>query len=59
MGLARAKAQGKRIGRPPTQVDEDAVHRFRKAGLSLRGCRSKTGYFTDESTEGFSQKAFS
>lgn len=43
MGLARAKARGKRIGRPPTEVDEKAVHSFREAGLSLRAIGRKLG----------------
>ncbi len=36
MGLQRAKAQGKKLGRPRGSAqDVDAIHRFRREGLSL------------------------
>ena len=35
-GLRRAKALGKRIGRPRTQVDRDQILALREAGLSYR-----------------------
>ncbi len=43
MGLERAKAQGKRIGRPPTEVDEEAIYHLKDAGLSLRAIGQKLG----------------
>jgi DNA invertase Pin-like site-specific DNA recombinase len=36
-GLARAKAQGKRLGRPRTPVDLGRVVQMRAAGVSVRG----------------------
>jgi len=36
-GLARAKAQGKRLGRPRTPVDLGRVSQMRAAGVSVRG----------------------
>jgi DNA invertase Pin-like site-specific DNA recombinase len=35
-GLSRARAQGKRLGRPPVAVDADRVRALRRKGLSLR-----------------------
>ena len=35
-GLRRAKALGKRVGRPRTQVDRDQILALREAGLSYR-----------------------
>lgn len=35
-GIAYAKAKGKRIGRPPAQIDVSEVHLLRIQGLSLR-----------------------
>jgi DNA invertase Pin-like site-specific DNA recombinase len=46
MGLDRAKRQGKRIGRPRTDVDQEGVHRLRSDGLSLRAIAEKTGIST-------------
>ncbi len=43
MGLQRAKAQGKPIGRPPAAVDEREVHRLRSEGLSLRAIGQRVG----------------
>ena len=43
MGLQRAKAQGKRIGRPPTEVDEEAIYHLKDAGLSLRDIGQRLG----------------
>ncbi len=43
MGLQRAKAQGKPIGRPPTKVDEQKVYRLRSEGLSLRAIGQRVG----------------
>ena len=43
MGLQRAKAQGKTIGRPPTAVDEREVCRLRSEGLSLRAIGQRVG----------------
>lgn len=35
-GLRRARAQGKRLGRPPVTIDADRVRALRQKGLSLR-----------------------
>jgi DNA invertase Pin-like site-specific DNA recombinase len=35
-GLARARAQGKRIGRPPNHTKDDEIEVLRSQGLSLR-----------------------
>ena len=35
-GLARARAQGKRLGRPPNQAKTDEIRRLRAQGFSLR-----------------------
>lgn len=35
-GIAHARAQGKRIGRPPAAVDTSEVARLRSQGMSLR-----------------------
>jgi len=43
MGLQRAKAQGKPIGRPPTKVDEQKVLSLRSQGLSLRAIGQQVG----------------
>ncbi len=43
MGLQRAKAQGKPIGRPPTEVDEQKVRSLRSEGLSLRAIGQRVG----------------
>ncbi len=43
MGLQRAKAQGKPIGRPPTEVDEQKIHSLRSEGLSLRAIGQRVG----------------
>ena len=43
MGLQRAKAQGKTIGRPPTAVDEHEVRRLHSEGLSLRAIGQRVG----------------
>ncbi len=43
MGLQRAKAQGKAIGRPPTAVDEQQVLSLRRQGLGLRAIGQLVG----------------
>ena len=43
MGLQRAKAQGKPIGRPPTAIDEQKVLSLRSEGLSLRAIGQLVG----------------
>jgi len=43
MGLQRAKAQGKILGRPRPWVDPERVSRLRAEGLSLRAIARKTG----------------
>ena len=35
-GLARARAQGKRIGRPPNQARDEEINALRAQGMSLR-----------------------
>jgi DNA invertase Pin-like site-specific DNA recombinase len=35
-GIAHAKAMGKRIGRPPAEIDGEQVHQLRNQNLSLR-----------------------
>ena len=35
-GMARARAEGKRIGRPVRKVDLDELRRLREQGLSIR-----------------------
>jgi len=35
-GIAHAKAMGKRIGRPPAEIDAEQVHSLRTQNLSLR-----------------------
>ena len=43
MGLDRARRQGKRLGRPRTDVDHEIVRRLRDGGLTLRAIAEKTG----------------
>ncbi len=43
MGLQRAKAQGKKLGRPRASVDAEKIHRLRSKGLSLRAIAQHTG----------------
>lgn len=43
LGVERARAQGKRIGRPPVVVDLDLVGLHRHEGLSLREVARKIG----------------
>ena len=43
MGLERAKRQGKRLGRPRTNVDRDTVAELKAEGLSLRAIARQTG----------------
>jgi DNA invertase Pin-like site-specific DNA recombinase len=45
-GLARAKAQGKTLGRPKAIVDRDKLTRLRADGMSLRGIASASGKST-------------
>ena len=43
-GIARARAQGKRLGRPPlSDKQEQAILTYRKQGLSLREIVGKVG----------------
>jgi DNA invertase Pin-like site-specific DNA recombinase len=42
-GLARAKAQGKRLGRPPNPARTDDILRMRREGLSLRQIGQRLG----------------
>jgi DNA invertase Pin-like site-specific DNA recombinase len=43
-GLDRAKAQGKRLGRPPVPpITVDKIKRLREEGMSLRKIAKKTG----------------
>lgn len=43
LGVARARAQGKRIGRPPVVVDVELATRLRSEGMSVREVASKLG----------------
>ena len=43
MGLQRAKAQGKRLGRPRVSVDPQRLRELRSQGLSLRAIGAATG----------------
>jgi len=43
MGLQRAKAQGKRIGRPAAAIDPAEVHTLREQGLSFRAIARQFG----------------
>lgn len=42
-GVAKARASGKRLGRPPARVDEGRVLALRQAGLSLREIAAQVG----------------
>jgi len=42
-GLARAIAQGKRLGRPPFAINTDEILKLRAEGLSLRQIAEKVG----------------
>lgn len=42
-GVAKARSAGKRLGRPPAEVDEDQVLALRDAGLSLRQIAARVG----------------
>ncbi len=43
MGLQRAKAQGRRIGRPAAQLDSEAMQTLRDDGLSYRAIARQLG----------------
>jgi len=43
MGLQRAKAQGKRLGRPKVSVDPQQLRELRSEGLSLRAIAKRFG----------------
>jgi DNA invertase Pin-like site-specific DNA recombinase len=47
MGLARAKKQGKRLGRPNVIVDREKVRNMRKSGHSLRAIADALGVSKD------------
>lgn len=42
-GLARARSQGKRLGRPPNPARTDEILRLREEGLSLRQIAQRLG----------------
>lgn len=42
-GVAKARAQGKRLGRPRAQIDPDQVALLREQGLSLREIAGRVG----------------
>lgn len=46
-GLRRARAQGKRLGRPPKLIDAERVSALRQQGLSLRAIARETGFNKD------------
>ena len=43
MGLSRARAQGKTLGRPRPWVDPEQIARLKAEGLSLRAIAKKIG----------------
>lgn len=43
MGLQRAKAQGKRLGRPAAKIDTAEVHTLRERGMSFRAIARQLG----------------
>ena len=43
MGLQRAKAQGKRLGRPAAKIDPAEVHTLREQGMSFRAIARQLG----------------
>ena len=43
MGLQRAKAQGKRLGRPAAKIDPAEVHMLREQGMSFRAIARQLG----------------
>lgn len=43
-GLDRARAEGKRIGRPPVVIDWDQIERWKRKGLSERAAAIVSGY---------------
>ncbi len=43
MGLQRAKAQGKRLGRPAAAIDPAEVHTLREQGMSFRAIARQLG----------------
>ena len=43
MGLQRAKAQGKRLGRPAAAIDPTEVHTLRDQGMSFRAIARQLG----------------
>jgi len=45
-GLDRARRRGKRLGRPPVDLDIEAVRRLRSEGLSLRKVAARLGCST-------------
>lgn len=45
-GQRRAKARGKHVGRPRTEVDQDFVLHLRRSGLSLRAISERIGTST-------------
>ncbi len=42
-GLRRARAKGKRLGRPALKLDNEKAHRMREAGLSVRQIAAELG----------------
>lgn len=54
-GLRRARAQGKRLGRPPIPIDVDRVRTLRQEGLSLRAIAREVGISKDAVARALSQ----
>ena len=54
-GLSRARAQGKRLGRPPVAVDADQVRALRRKGLSLRAIGREMAISKDAAARALSQ----
>ena len=42
-GMRRAKAEGKRVGRPKAKVDRTRISRMRREGMSLRSIATRLG----------------
>ncbi len=54
-GLSRARAQGKKLGRPPVAVDADQVRVLRQKGLSLRAIAREMSISKDAAARALSQ----
>jgi DNA invertase Pin-like site-specific DNA recombinase len=55
-GLRRARAQGKRLGRPKVRIDTERVQALRQQGLSLRQIAREMAISKDAAARALSQK---